>query len=154
MRRLAVLLVVALLLGSSLVADSPCDSNVDAERDSFARERPATLDRTSAATYLVDYERTRLANDLLGARGYTLDRGDEIRTDCAAVARDRVGDGAFRIRLRCHGEITDVYRLIRPTRVTYTVTYRLTNTTTTQCRIRGYPYDVRDELRRPPWAET
>ncbi|MFC6988519.1 hypothetical protein ACFQJD_06985 [Haloplanus sp. GCM10025708] len=151
MRTLAAVLVVVLLLGSSvLVADSPYDSNVESEENPFAPERPATLDRTTATAYLVDYERTRLYNDLLSSRGHTVDGGDDVRTNCTAVSRERVTEDRFRVRLRCRGEIADVYRLVQPTGFTYTVTYRLTANTQEQLAIRGYPYAERDDLRPRP----
>lgn len=157
MRRLIVLIIVGAVLsavGTGLVADSPYDSNVVSERNPFAPERPATLNATTAASYLIDYEQTRLYNDLLRSRGHTLDRGDDVRTDCATISANQTATDRFRVRLQCHGEIVDTYRLIQPTKFTYTVTYSIDDTAQKQVSIRGYPYSARDELRqRPPSAE-
>lgn len=157
MRPLIVFLIVSAVLsvvGTGLVADSPYEPNVVSERNPFAPERPATLNATTATSYLVDYEQTRLYNDLLRSRGHTLDRSDDVRTDCTGISSNQTATDRFRVRLQCHGEIADTYRLIQPTKVTYTVTYSINDTTQKQVSIRGYPYSVRDELRqRPPSAE-
>ena len=153
MRLLLALLVAGVaLLGATtvLVADSPYDSNVVSERAPFAPERPATLDRTTAAAYLVDYERMRLRNDLLSAREYTLDRRDDVRATCTSTSVAPTEAGGFRVRLRCRGDVEDAYRLFEPGGFSYTVTYRLAENSTEQLRIRGYPYQQRDELRRQP----
>ncbi|MFC4549667.1 MULTISPECIES: hypothetical protein [Halorussus] len=153
MRTLPVLLVagVALLGATTLVvADSPYDSNVVSERPPFAPERPATLDRTTAAAYIVDYERMRLRNDMLSARGHTLDRRDEVRATCTSTSVAPTEAGGFRVQLRCRGDVNDAYRLFEPGGFSYVVTYRVAENATEQLRIRGYPYRHRDELRRQP----
>lgn len=153
MRPLVALIVVGAVLsavGTGLVADSPYDPNVVSERNPFAPERPATLDETTAISYLIDYERTRLHNDLLRSRGHTLDRGDDVRTDCTEISANETATDRFRVRLSCHGEIVDTYRLIQPTEFTYTATYSINDTTQKQVSIRGYPYSVRDDLRQRP----
>ena len=156
MRPLIALLVVGgvLLVGTGLVADSPYKPNVVSEQNPFAPERPATLDGTAATSYLVDYERTRLYNDLLRSRGYVLERGDDVRADCTALSSNRTATDRFRVQLQCRGEITDTYRLVQPTEFTYTVAYSMTENAQKELSVRGYPYSPRDELRqRPPSAE-
>lgn len=156
MRRLAVLVTVCAVLsvvGTGFVADSPYEPNVESDRNPFAPERPATLDGTTATSYLVDYEETRLYNDLLRSRRYTLGRSDDVRTNCTGISRNETETDRFRIRLRCHGEIVDAYRLVQPTEFTYTVTYSIDDGTEKQVSIRGYPYSARNELRRPPSVE-
>lgn len=152
--RLLPALVIAgvILLGIStvLVADSPYDPNVVSERNPFAPERPATLTETTATAYLVDYEQTQLYNDLLGSRGYTFDRGDDVRADCTAVSTNQTATDRFRVRLRCNGEIEDTYRLVQPIMFSYTVTYSITEDSQRELSIRGYPYSSRAELRRRP----
>ncbi|WP_396613516.1 hypothetical protein ACH9L7_16375 (plasmid) [Haloferax sp. S1W] len=145
--------VVVLGVSTVLVVDSPYDSNVVSEQNPFAPERPETITQTTAVAYLVEYEETRLYNDLLGSRGYTFDRRDEVRARCTAISVLEIGDEQFRVRLRCHGRIRDAYRLVRPPTYTYTVTYRITETTLEERSIEDYPFSSRDELReRPPSA--
>jgi hypothetical protein len=152
-RPFTVLVAVSAVLfgvGTGLVADSPYDPNVVSERNPFAPERPATFNGTTATSYLIDYEETRLYNDLVRSRGHTFDRGDDVRAACTGLSATRTATDQFRVRLRCHGEIEDVYRLIQPTEFTYTVTYSVNETTQKQISIRGYPYSARDELRQRP----
>jgi hypothetical protein len=114
-RPLIVLLIAGAVLsvvGTGLVADSPSEPNVASERNPSVPERPAILNDTTAASYLVDSERTRLYNDLLRSRGYTLDRGDDVLADCTTVSSNRTRTARFRVRLRCHDAIEDTYRLI------------------------------------------
>jgi hypothetical protein len=146
----ALLVVATVLVGTTtvLVVDSPYDANVEREQEPFAPERPTSLDRTTATACLIDYERTRLSNDLLASRGYILDENDEVRTECTAVSVKRTADERFRVRLRCRGEIHDVYRFVQSPAVSYTVTYRLTDEGHEQLSISGYPFPSRDELRR------
>jgi hypothetical protein len=148
----AFLAVGAVLIGVStvLVADSPYDPNIAVERSPFAPERPATFDRTTAIAYIGNYERTRLQNDLLASRGYTLDLHDETRIECTTISANRTATDDFRVRLQCNGKIIDTKRLFDSGRFSYTVTYRLTETTQEQLEIRGYPFNGRDELRPRP----
>jgi hypothetical protein len=152
LRLTAVLAVVVFLAASTFfVADSPYVPNVEREANPFAPERPDTLDRDAVQTYLVDYERTRLSNDLVSSRGHTLDRDDDVRADCTPVDTTETAPDQFRVRLRCRGSIDDVYRLVQPTAVSYTVTYSMDETGLSQVAISGYPFSPRDELRPPPW---
>jgi hypothetical protein len=142
---------IALLgIGTVLVEDSPYDENVVSERNPLVPERPATLDGAAARKYLIDYERTLLYNDLLASRGHTFDRGDDVRTDCTALSTTETASGRFRVRLRCHGEITDTNRLVQPTDFTYTVAYSITEDSREASVLRGYPYEPRDELHQRP----
>lgn len=155
MRRLTVVLVIAgVLWGSTvLVVDSPYSPTRESEQNPFAPDRPVTLDRTTATAHLVDYEQTRLYNDLLGSRGYSIDDGDEIRADCTAISVNQTATDEFRIQLQCRGEIEDVYRLIQPPSHSYTVTYHIDGEDIEELSIEGYPFSPRDELRlRPPSA--
>ncbi|MFC7203786.1 hypothetical protein ACFQJC_09680 [Haloferax namakaokahaiae] len=145
-------LLVLLAAGSLLVADSPYDPNIVSEQAPFAPERPDTLDSKTVTTYLVDYEERRLRNDLVRSRDYTLDRGDDVVAKCTSVTMNQTDTDRFRIRLRCHGEIADTYRLIQPTKFTYTVTYSVTEKTTSQLAIERFPYPQRDHMREKPWA--
>jgi hypothetical protein len=154
MRSLLALLLVGFLLlglGSVLVADSPYESNVVSERNPVAPERPATLNRTTAASYLVEYEQTLLYNGLLGSRGFTLDPSDEVRTNCVTRSVNETADG-FRAGLRCRGRIVDTKRLVQPPEVSYTVTYSTTEDTVRELAIEGYPSGERGELRERPTA--
>lgn len=157
MRRLTAILVIGsvilLGIGSVVSANSPYDSNVHSEKNPFAPERPATLNNTTASVYLIEYEQTRLYNDLLRSRGYMLDSGDDVRTDCTVVSTNQTTTSQFRVRLRCHGAIMDTNRLIQPTDFIYNVTYSVTEDSQRQLSLHGYPYSVRDDLRqRPPSA--
>lgn len=154
-RRLVVALIAGvgiLLVGLStvLVADSPYDTNVVSERNPFAPERPASLNRTTAASYLLQYEETRLYNDILGSRGYTFDRHDTVRAECTAITTNQTDANQFRVRLRCNGGIDDTNRLIQPSEFSYTVMYRVTEETEAQLAIEGYPYRSRNSLRPRP----
>ena len=143
-----------LLLASVTVPNSPYDSNVETERRPFAPERPTTLTAETAGEYAVAYEESRLANDLIRSRGGVLDGDDEVRADCTTTsATEREGNG-YRVALRCRGGIGDVYRIVQPTRVTYTVAYTVTDGGTEQTAIDGYPFGPRDDLREAPWAGT
>lgn len=149
-RRTAVLVLVGVvLLSTVLVVDSPYRPTRDSDRNPFAPERPVTLNRTTATTYLIDYEQTRLYNDLLGSRGYTVDDGDDLRADCAVDSVEQL-NGGFQVELRCEGEITDVYRLIHSTKHSYTVTYLITENSLEELAIQDYPFSPRDELRQRP----
>lgn len=158
-RRLVGVLIAGvgiLLVGLStvLVADSPYDSDVVSERNPFAPDRPASLNSTTAASYLVAYEETRLYNDILRSRGYTFDTHDTVRTACTAIATNRTDADEFRVRLRCEGGIDDANRLIQPSEFSYTVTYGVAGETEAQLAIEGYPYRSRNSLRpRPSTAE-
>ncbi len=147
-----VVVLLSLAASSVIVADSPYDSNVVAERNPFAPERPATVNETTAVTYLVAYEETRFQNDLLRSRGQTIDTRDEVRTDCTAAAANRTAAGAVRVRLRCSGGVHDTYRLVQPTDFTYTVTYWMTDAGVEQLAVHNYPYASRDQLRPRPTA--
>lgn len=141
-------------LGTVLVADSPYDSNVVSERNPFAPERPASLNSTTAASYLVTYEETRLYNDILGSRGYTFDMHDTVRAECTAIVTNQTDADQVRVRLRCNGGIHDTNRLLQPSEFAYTVTYRVTEETEEQLAIQGFPYRSRNSLRpRPSTAE-
>ncbi len=156
MRRLTVVLIVAgtLAVSTVLVADSPYSPTIVSEQNPFAPDRPATLNRTTATTHLIDYEQTRLYNGLLGSRGYSIDDGDDIRADCTASSVNQTATDEFRIQLQCRGEIEDVYRLIQPTSHSYTVTYSIGEENIEELSIEGYPFSSRDELRpRPPSAK-
>lgn len=134
-----VVLVGVVLLSTVLIADSPYRPTRHSDRNPFAPERPATFNRTTATSYLIDYEQTRLYNDLLGSRGYTIDDGDDLRADCAVDSVQRSNSG-FQVELRCEGEITDVYRLIHPTKHSYTVTYLITENSLEELAIQDYPF--------------
>lgn len=158
MRRLVALVagVGILLLGAStvVVSDSPYDPNVVSERNPFAPERPAHLDESTAASFLVEYEETRFYDDLLGSRDHTFDTHDTVRAACTATATNRTGADRFRVRLHCEGGIDDTKRIVDPTQFSYTVTYRMTEDAVAQLAIRDYPFASRDELRvRPTAAE-
>lgn len=158
MRRLTAILVIGSVIllgvGSVVTANSPYDSNVHSDKNPFAPDRPATLNKTTASTYLIEYEQTRLYNDLLRSRGYMLDSGDDVRTDCTVVSTNQTTPSQFRVRLRCHGAIVDTHRLTQPTDFSYTALYSVTAESQQQLSLHGYPYSVRDDLRqRPPSAE-
>lgn len=142
---------LVLLLGAStlLVADSPYDPNVHSERNPSAPDRPATLNRTTVTAYLLDYEQTRLANDLLATRGHMLDMNDDVIASCNTISVSETDTERFRVQLRCIGGIDDTKRLFEPGEFSYRVTYRVTENETQQIKIRNYPYNERDSLRTP-----
>lgn len=157
MKVLVAFVIVGILLlgiGTVLVEDSPYDGNVVSERNPLVPERPATLNGAAARKYLIDYERTRLYNDLLASRGHTFDTGDDVKADCTALSTTETASGRFRVRLRCHGGILDTYRLVQPTDFRYTVTYSITEDSLEERSLRGYPYESRDEHRRRPVARS
>jgi hypothetical protein len=88
---------------------------------------------------------------VLSSRDYTIDRGDDVRTACAAVSVTRLTADRFRVRLRCRGGIDDTKRLFEPGGFSYTVAYRITGETQTELAVRGYPFPHRDQLRPRPW---
>jgi hypothetical protein len=155
-RNITVLLVTLLIVGVStvVVADSPYSPTRHSEKIPFAPDRPATLNRTTATAYAIDYEQTLLYNDLLGSRGFTIDDGDDVRADCTVNSVNQTATGEFRIQLRCRGEIEDVFRLIQTTSHSYKVTYQVTKNELKELSVHGYPFLPRHELRqRPPSAE-
>lgn len=156
MRRLPFVLATLVLgagllvgAGTLLVEDSPYDGNVHVERTPVAPERPAQLNATSAADYSVAYERTRLWNDLLASRGHSLDASDDVVARCSATSVSAADPGQYRVELECVGGIDDTKRLFEPGNFSYTVTYRVSGSETTQSDVRGYPFDPDDALEDP-----
>ncbi|WP_435360702.1 hypothetical protein [Haloarchaeobius sp. DFWS5] len=152
----AVVLLVALVGGVVTLTgpDSPFDRNVVSERNPFAPDRPDTLNESTAGSYVVRYEAQRLHNDLLAARDQQLDQHDDVEATCVYTSVEETNDDAFRVEIGCRGDIEDVHRVFQSKGFEYTVTYRVTNNSTEQVAIDGYPYDQRDELDSPPNSST
>ena len=138
----AVFLIFGLVIGAStlLVADSPYDGNVHIDRNPVAPEQPANLNVTSVADHAVAYEQTRLFNDLIASRDHSLDTRDSVSANCNATSVSETTAGHFHVQLRCAGGIDDTYRLFERGQFSYTVTYRVTGTETTQIDIQDYPF--------------
>lgn len=145
----AFLVSAALVTGASslLVENSPYAGDVNVERAPYAPDRPANLTGETAGAYASAYEEIRLGNDLYATRGHVLDEGERAIARCrpASVADD--GPDRYRVELQCTGRIDDVYRLFEPEPVDYRVTYRVSEDTSEQVSIRGYPYGERAGLR-------
>lgn len=150
-RTVLVLLVVVLLAAvvlSVTVPDSPYDPNVAVDRGPFAPERPAELNRTTATAYAVAYEKRVLRNDILSSRGFSLDMHDGVQTQCVAAGVQRRlngQNGGFRVHLQCHGDVVDVNRPIQPSGFGYAATYIVATTETRRIGVDGYPYGSDDE---------
>lgn len=141
-----VLLAGTVASGSLLIEDSPYDSNVHVERAPFAGATPADLDGDAARQYVSRFEERRLENDLLRSRGLVLDRGDRLVTRCMARSVKQIGPGAFRVDLRCRGDVVDTNRPIQPDGFDYTVAYRVSLDDVRQVAIDGFPFATRDSL--------
>ncbi len=140
--------VFAAVVISVVVPNSPYDADIAVERDPFAPERPVELNRTMASSHAVAYEEQVLRNHVLGSRGFSLDKHDEVRTRCAAasVQRRRGTDERFRVRLQCRGDIADVNRPVQPSGFEYVATYAVTTNETRRVSVDGYPYEGDDTL--------
>ncbi|ELZ14785.1 hypothetical protein C478_06141 [Natrinema thermotolerans DSM 11552] len=140
--------LVGLVLGASMVLDGDASAAdpVHVERVPVAPERPADLNATSAADYGIEYEETRLYNDVIASHNHTLDVDESVRTQCTAISVAETVADRFSVRLECRGglEVTDAPA--ESEAFTYTVTYRITETETNQTGIRNYPFGERDTL--------
>ena len=138
-----VIVLITVVVISVVVPDSPYVSDVAIERSPFAPERPTELNRTTATAHAVAYEERVLRNDILGSRGFSLDRNDEIRARCVTAGVQRRADGRenrFRIRLQCRGDILDVNRPLQPSGFEYATTYVVIPNETRRIDTDGYPY--------------
>lgn len=142
-----ILLIGTIASGSLLIEDSVYDQNVHVEHNPFAGPIPADLTRESAQRYTVHFEEQRLENDLLASRGLKLDMHDELVTRCSVANVRTAGADTFRIVLRCHGDIVDVYRPIQPSGFDYTVVHRITPNSIKQVAIDGFPLEPRGTLK-------
>ena len=150
---IALFLLVAGAL-SVTIGNSPYDSDVAIERYPFAPERPAELNNTTAASYVTEHEEMLLFNGIIRSRGFNIDRGDNVRANCAVTSTEERTEDTFAVQLRCHGRMDDIYRIIQPTEFTYTARYAMNNSGVEILSLEGYPLGERGSLReRPPSAQ-
>jgi len=140
--------IVGLVLGAgTFLADGSSESDpVHVERIPIVPDRPDELNATGATAYGAEYEETRLYNDVIANHDHTLDTDERVLARCDAISVAETGTDRFSVRLRCRGGIQAADTPSESTAATYTVTYRITETETSQADIRGYPFGERDPL--------
>lgn len=140
--------LAGLVLGASTLLDGG-ESDADpvhVERIPVVPERPADPNATGATDYGIEYERTRLYNDVIASHDHTLETDERVLARCNATSVTETGTDRFSVRLRCEGGIEVVDAPAESTTFAYTVTYRITETETNRTGIRGYPFGERDAL--------
>ncbi|MFC7071513.1 hypothetical protein ACFQJ7_16520 [Halovenus rubra] len=103
-------------------------------------ERPTALTNETATEYTISFEERRLYNEILGAHSSQLVGEERVVNVCRTRSVRETGEG-FRVELSCAGGIDNRDDTDRQAGFEYSVTYRVTETTTEQVGIERFPYE-------------
>ncbi|OLZ39943.1 hypothetical protein A6E15_02635 [Natrinema saccharevitans] len=138
-------LVVVLLVGAGLFVafqlqpDTPGGGVSDVESVPVGPEKPTPLNSSTVADYATTYEERLFYNDLVASHDHRLSGDERVTTACTPLEVANESD-AFRVQLACRGGVADSSRLSESETFTYASTYRITENTTRQTELRGYPF--------------
>lgn len=149
-------LVVSALMGAATVVlfdiGSDGRDGVEAEAYPVGPEKPSPLNASNVGEYALAYEERLLYNDLLASQQHSLGEDERVVTNCTARTVSEVRTDVFRVHLDCEGGIAEGSQLSESEQTTYAATYQITENTTQQTVLRGYPFDAErrfnDERRR------
>jgi hypothetical protein len=140
------ILVVPALIGAGTVVlfdiGSDGQDGLEVEAYPVGPEKPSPLNASNVGEYALAYEERLLYNDLLASQQHSLGEDERVMANCTARTVSEVRTDVFRAHLKCEGGITDSSQLSESEQITYAATYQITENTTQQTELRGYPFDA------------